>query len=191
MVVRGELTPGRDCGSFILTTDAADTRFYSGAMYWHYSLARMAHREEVRVPYELAFDFGRLTPGAWHLEVHALGVVVFLGLERISYFLDATQFAREIWTTHPELAQPGPHRLVVRQNAREISLLLDGKPLHRRSLPAPVRGTIAIGIRGAPGHRSRMAIRNVTLDSPAQRASTRLGATRSGESMASHRRLPH
>ena len=162
-VLRGDLAPGVTCGTLVLTTDAGDSRFYNGGSFWHYSVGRAARRELVHIPYELAFDVERVTPGRWWLELRALGVTVTVGNNTIAFITDSAKLATEFFDEHPELAAPGMHHVVLRQTAREVAVVFDGKVIEHRAIAASGDATVAVGLRGAPGERTRVLLRDVRV----------------------------
>ncbi len=177
-VVRGDLVAGAACGVFVASSDASDTRFTIGGVFRHFSLARFAYRDPVQVPYEVSFDWQWLTPGRWGLEIHGLGVVVLLGVDTVGFYVDDSQLMGSMFDQFPAWSTTGMRRITVRQTAREVVVLVDGKPIvsvdghvaGRRAVDAAGKtGTLMLGVRGAPGERTRGALRAATYRSLAPR----------------------
>jgi hypothetical protein len=162
-VLRGDLAPGATCGALVMTTDAGDARAYTGGEFWHFSVARAARRERVRVPYELSFEVDHLTPGQWRMQIAAAGVTIQITWRTVGFIFDSAQFANEFFEPHYELNAPGRHRLTVRQTASEVAVLYDGKLLEHRAVAAPADATIAIALLGAPGQRTRIALHDLRV----------------------------
>lgn len=163
-VVRGGLAAGATCGSMIVSTDASDTRIYIGGLFRHVSLGRIARREAITAPYELEMDWQWLVPGRWTLEIHGLGIVVLLGTDTIGFYVDDAQMMGDMFEQIPTTIGTERHRVTIRQTAREVVVLIDGKVVRRQSLAlARSAGTLMIGIRGAPDARTRGAIRSLRV----------------------------
>lgn len=175
-VLSGELAPGAACGTLVMTTDAGAARVYSGGEFWRFSVALDARREPVHVPYEIAFDVERLTTGPWRIEVQVLGVAVRISTNTIAFVGDPTHQVADFYEEHPELGRPGRHRVVVRQTRSEVAVFYDGKLLERHASAAPGDGTIALGLLGAPGQRTRIALHDVRI-APVSDSSARRGRT--------------
>jgi hypothetical protein len=173
-VVRGDLAPSTTCGGFVASTDAGDTRFTIGGVFRHVSLARFAWREPVTVPYEVSLDWQWLTPGRWHVEIHGLGVVVLLATDNIGFYVDDAQLMGSTFEQFAPWSTLDTRKITVRQTEREIAVLIDGKPIvsvdgrvvGRRVLAdAPNTGTLMLGLRGAPGERTKGVLRAVQVRS--------------------------
>jgi hypothetical protein len=159
--VRGGLAAGATCGSMIVSTDASDTRIYIGGLFRHVSLGRIARREPITAPYELEMDWQWLVPGRWTLEIHGLGIVVLLGIDTIGFYVDDAQMMGDMFEQIPTTIGTKRHRVTVRQTAREVVVLIDGKVVGRQALAlSRTAGTLMIGIRGTPDARTRGAIRS-------------------------------
>lgn len=165
-VVRGDIAAGAAPGSAIVSTDASDTRIYIAGLFRHVSLARVARREQVTAPYELTLDWQWLTPGRWTLEIHGLGIVVLLGLDTMGFYVDDAQMMGKTFDPIPTPIGLNRHRIVVRQTAREVVVLIDGQVAGRRTLTITgTTGTVMLGIRGAPDERTKGAIRSFSMRS--------------------------
>lgn len=162
-VLRGDLAPGRTCGALIVTTDASDTPFYLGALYRHHSVARFAWSEPVRAPFEVSLEWQLLAPGRWALELDGLGVMVILSRDRLGFFLDDAQMLGTMFAELPGVGGPGRRTIVVRRTATEVVVVVDGKEVGRKAVAATTPGSLVVGVRGAPGHRSRGEIRSFTV----------------------------
>jgi hypothetical protein len=164
-VLRGSLAAGREPSTLIVTTDASDTRFYLGGRFRHHSVARFAWRKTVRAPFEVSFEWQFLTPGRWSLDVEGLGVTAIIGTDRLGFFVDDAQMMGTMFAELPGVGGPGRRTITIRRTPDEIVLVVDGKEVGRKAVVAPAAGKIVIGLRGAPGHRSRGEIRELTLRS--------------------------
>ncbi len=162
-VLRGDLAPGRTCGSMILTTDASDSRLYLGGLYRHHSIARVAWREPMKAPFEVSLEWQLATPGRWTLELDGLGVVVLLGRDRLGFFVDDAQMMGTMFAELPGVGGPGRRAITLRRTLREIVVVVDGKEVGRKAVDEPAPGMIVVGLRGAPGHRSRALVRSFAV----------------------------
>jgi hypothetical protein len=165
-VVRGTLVTGASCGDLVASTDASDTRIYIAGLFRHVSLARIAYREPIAAPFELTMEWQWLTPGRWTLEIHGLGTVVLLGPDTIGFYVDDAQLMGDMFQELPTVAPRGTQHISIRQTAHEIVVSVDGKVVGRRAVQlAKSSGTLMLGIRGAPGERTRGAIRSLRVRS--------------------------
>lgn len=162
-VLRGSVAPGRAPGTTIVTTDGSDTRFYLGARYRHHSVARAAWREQPRAPFEVRFDFQLLTPGRWALEVGGLGLTVIMSRDRLGFFVDDAQMMGSMFADLPGIGGPGWREVRIRRTRRDVIVLVDGREVGRTAAPASAPSPVVLGVRGAPGHRSRVAIRGFVV----------------------------
>jgi hypothetical protein len=162
-VLRGDLAPGRTCGTLIVTTDASDTPFYLGAMYRYHSVAKFAWPAPVRAPFEVTLEWQFVTPGRWALELDGLGAMVILSRDRLGFFLDDAQMLGTMFAELPGVGGPGRRTIVVRRTATEIVVAVDGKDVGRKTVAASGPGNLVVGLRGAPGHRSRAELRSFTV----------------------------
>ncbi len=162
-VLRGDLAPGRACGSLVVTTDASDTRLYLGGLYRHHSIARVAWREPIRAPFEVSLEWQLVTPGRWALELDGLGVVVLLSSDRLGFFIDDAQMMGTMFADLPGVGGPGRRAITLRRTTREIVVVVDGSEVGRKAVDAPGPGMLVVGLRGAPGHRSRAEIRSFSV----------------------------
>ncbi len=162
-VLRGDLAPGRARGTLVLTTDASDTRFYLGGRYRHHSVARFAWREHVAVPFDVTMEAQLVTPGRWALEIDAQGVLVILGRDRLGFFVDDAQMMGSVFADLPGVGGPGRRAILIRRTATEIVVVVDGREVGRKAVPAPRTGRVVVGLRGAPGDRSRVVLRDLVV----------------------------
>lgn len=163
VVLRGELVRGRACGTAILTTDASTTRLFLGGLFRHHSIARVAWREPVRPPFEASLEWQFVTPGRWSLELDALGVTVLISNDRLGFFIDDSQMMGTLFEDVPGVGGPARRRIAVRRTAKEIVVFVEGREVGRKTVAAPASGSFIVGLRAAPGHRSRGQLRSLAV----------------------------
>lgn len=162
-VLRGDLASGRQRGTLVLTTDASASRFYLGGRYRHHSVARFAWREPVSVPFEVSLEAQLVTPGRWGLEIDAQGVLVILGRDRLGFFVDDAQMMSSLFAELPGVGGPGWRAITIRRTAAEVVVVVDGREVGRKAVLAPGSGRVVVGLRGAPGDRSRVLLRGLAV----------------------------
>jgi len=147
----GELRRGAQCGTLMGTTD--------GAMNT-YSYAQFTRRASVELPFEVEVTWRSLTNHG-PLELNILGSIVLLNAERCGLFFTDESFD---WVSLPGYKTQQEHTVLVRQDAKEVTLFVDGTKAHTWSFAASnKRGQIAIAMKGPRGNRARMLFRDVQV----------------------------
>lgn len=147
----GELVGGAQCGTFIGTTDANTGLF---------SFGRYVRRTPVDLPYEVQVTLRRLSHER-SVEIGVLGAVVLLDDDKCGNFVNNESFA---WDPLPGYRTSELHTITVRQDAKEITLLVDGEKAHTWAFAAPIKhGEVSVGFKGPPGDRARLWFREMKV----------------------------
>lgn len=153
---RGDSTPGREAGSFVLFTDAAPGRFSEGAV---------VSTEPVRLPFRIDVTWRRLGPEAgrsMHVTV-AGGVVLIKSGKLALYGYDEGAFARAGWRASPAQAHD-EHRISVVQTRSEVVVTIDGTEAARFPFVVAMEtAPVGVGMKGATGHRSAIFVRALAV----------------------------
>jgi hypothetical protein len=157
-VVRGTLVPRDEPGAFLAATDASLTAF---------SYGQILLREPTRAPFTFGATLRRLGPDSRSLEVLVPGAVVLVKDGAVALWAQGgdVRFSHDGWRPRPGLRTHDEHRLVVHQEARHVSLSIDGEEASRWELTAPPNGgPVGIGFKGPRAYRSFISVREVRLD---------------------------
>jgi hypothetical protein len=147
----GELRRGAQCGTFIGTTDANTGLF---------SFGRYALRTPVDLPFEFQVTWRRLSHER-SLEIGVLGAVVLLNDNTCGKFVNNPSF---VWDSLPGYRPSQQHTITVRQDAKQIVLLVDGAKACSWAFAAPVkRGELSVGFKAPSGDRARLLFRDVQV----------------------------
>lgn len=151
-----ELVPGVRCGSFVAATDAAATTF---------SYGRFAYRKAVSLPYEVSVTWRRLDGAATRtLEINILGGAVLVRDGNWAVYTTEAAFAITGWQAAPGLRISHEHTVTVRQSARAIEVLIDGKPVGSAPPPPAITDReVSLALKGPRGVKSRMLFRDLKV----------------------------
>lgn len=157
---RGTLAPGRAPNSFFLTSDGAPGR---------YSEAGMITTEPVTLPYTLEARWTRVGPEAGRsMHVLVAGGVVLIKNGAIAFYAyDDAAFAQGDWKDLPGHLAETEHLVKVTQDRQRVTVLLDGAEVAHYDLPV-ARDTahVGFGMKSAPGYRSAIYLRDLSVRSP-------------------------
>lgn len=154
---RGTLAPGRTANSYVLTSDGAPGR---------YSEAGMITAAPVALPYSLAATWRRLGPEAGRsMHVLVAGGVVLIKAGAIAFYAyDDAAFAQGDWKDLPGHFAQAEHLVKVTQDSRSVTVFLDGTEVAHYDLAvARTTASIGFGMKSAPGYRSAIYLRDVTV----------------------------
>lgn len=147
----GELRRGAQCGTLIGTTDASTATF---------SYAHFTRRTPVELPYEFQITWRSLTNHG-PLELGLLGSMVLLTSEQFGLFFSNESFE---WIPLPGYRTQQEHSVVVRQDAKEVTLFVNGVKVHTWAFTATTkRGELAVAMKGPRSNRARMLFRDVQV----------------------------
>jgi hypothetical protein len=149
------LSPTRECGSFVVATDASVAAFSWGAMTYTRPLASR---------YELSFTWQRLSgDGTRTLEVHVQGGVILFKPGRLAFFESEPQLARDGWTTLPGHDNYLPHRVQIVVDGARVMVRIDDRLVGEHTWSAAPSGMLRIALKGRPGLRARMLVRRLQI----------------------------
>lgn len=154
---RGSLAPGRAAGSYLLATDAAPGRYSEGGMITS---------EPVALPYTLEARWRRLGPEAGRsMHVLVAGGVVLIKAGAIAFYAyDDASFAQGDWKAIAVDPIREEHAISVHQDARRVTVRIDGALVATYDLPvARPTAHVGFGMKGAPGVRSTIAVRDIVV----------------------------
>ena len=154
---RGTLEPGRAPNSFFLTSDGAPGR---------YSEAGMITAEPIALPYSISATWRRVGPEAGRsMHVFVAGGVVLIKAGAIAFYAyDDAAFAQGDWKDIPGHLAQAEHVVKVTQDAKTVLVFLDGTEVAHYDLAvARTTASIGFGMKSAPGYRSAIYLRNITV----------------------------
>jgi hypothetical protein len=157
IATRGAMEPGRTPGSFWLTTEAVPGRFSNG---------EVMSTEPVELPYRIDVRWRRIGPeGGRSMHVTVAGAVILIQSGRVGvYAFDEVALEAQGWTPVPELRTHDEHTISVIQDAREVTILVEGKEVARYPVVVTRRSTkVGVGMKGAKGYRSRIYVRSIAV----------------------------
>ena len=147
----GELRRGAQCGTFIATTNASTGTF---------SYAQITRRTPVELPYEFQVTWRSLTNNG-PLELVLLGSIVLLSADNCGLFFSNESFD---WIPLPGYRTQQEHTVMVRQDAKEVTLFVDGVKAHTWAFAATnTRGEVAVAMKGPRGNRARLLFRDAQV----------------------------
>ena len=157
-VVCGTLVPRDEPGAFLAATDASLNAF---------SYGQILLREPTRAPFTFGATLRRLGPDSRSLELLVPGAVVLVKDGAVALWAQGgdVRFSHDGWRPRAGLRTHDEHRLVVRQEARRVSLAIDGEEAAQWELEAPPDGgPVGIGFKGPRAYRSFVSVRGVRLE---------------------------
>lgn len=154
---RGEVEPGLAPGSYLISSDAAPGR---------YSEAAMMASSEIELPYQLDLHVRRLGPEAGR-SVHVIvggGIVLIKQNAILFYAYDDAAFAQQGWKPVTDYKANDDHAIRVRQDHRQVTVTLDGRPPVTFALPVSrTRARVGVGMKSAPGYRSQLLVHDLVV----------------------------
>jgi len=157
VATRGAMEPGRMPGSFWLATEAVPGRFSNG---------EVMSTEAVELPYRIDVVWRRIGPeGGRSMHVTVAGAVILVQTGRVGvYAFDEVALEARGWTPVPALRTHDEHMVSVIQDAREVTILVEGKEVARYPVVVTRPSTkVGVGMKGAKGFRSTIYVRSIAV----------------------------
>jgi hypothetical protein len=157
VATRGAMEPGRTPGSFWLATEAVPGRFSNG---------EVMSTEAVELPYRIDVRWRRIGPeGGRSMHVTVAGAVILVQTGRVGvYAFDEVALEAHGWTPVPQLRTHEEHTISVLQDAREVTILVEGKEVARYPVVVKRATTkVGVGMKGAKGFRSTIYVRSIAV----------------------------